>query len=455
MQAHIKFADFLCGIYAMTSRRTNSRLLYHHACLCLGTPNREALLGPDTAPTGDEPLSLGAVPAGAAGATLRPARAPRWPGPKDEAARRGCHRRVLELRPCEAVQRGAGLGGRARKVLGGKMAGTVSCSPSRSRVLSRSWARARSLCRFRDASGRRPNPATTLRVHRFAVVRHGFFSIINSSRPLLPSALRKLEEGQRRVLCDSKTRFRLGSARRMWRGNIGALMIVCKPPRPLGAMPPNDCSLLMPEDKGRPETNLRPVSAMLLVADEALHVGGADSKGHEACRRSWKDTASACSRLLDNTRLTYQRAASAARSRSGSRPGSSLVRETIFMCACKRGSSRSFCVHEILASPSASRLIRTESHHVTTRLIFWARAGLCQQVSAPWLPLVHDHAMGSQLRPPALGPAPHIRFAHVMSWICGLYHAAFLDRIRVMDLSWKAIEWNGVDESQREQAEDR
>jgi len=330
------------------------------------------------------------------------------------------------------------------------MADTVSCSPSRPRVLSRSWAcplertlfapAPSSLCAHRappsvTRAALLPFPATTLRVHRFAVGRHSYLSIINSSRPLLPSALRKLEKGQRRGLCQRKTRFRLGSARRMWRGNIGALMIVCKPPRPLGAMPPNDCSLLMPEDKGRPETNLRPVSAMLLVADEALHVGCADSEGNETCRRSWQDTASVCSRLLDNTRLTYQRAASAARSRSGSRPGSSLVRETIVMCACKRGSSRSFGVREIRASPSASRLIRTESHHMTMRLILWARADRSQQVSAPWLPLVHDHAMGSQLLPPALVPAPHIRFTHAMSWICGLYHAAFLlDRIRAMDL---------------------
>eukprot|EP00802_Teleaulax_amphioxeia_P013167 Tamp_13215.p1 GENE.Tamp_13215~~Tamp_13215.p1 ORF type:complete len:531 (+),score=43.43 Tamp_13215:188-1594(+) len=186
---------------------------------------------------------------------------------------------------------------------------------------------------------------------RFTVARHGFFSVINSSRPLLPSALRKLEEGQRRRPCARKARFRLGSSRRVWRGNVGDLMLACKAQRPASeALPPNDPTLLTPEDKGRPQMNVRPVSAMLLVADDALpYGGGARSDEHATFRR--QEVASACSHMPHDTRLTYQRgsstsAASAARSRSGSRPGSSMVRETIFMCACKRGSSRSLSASE-------------------------------------------------------------------------------------------------------------
>ena len=198
-----------------------------------------------------------------------------------------------------------------------------------------------------SASGRR-NATTAPRVGRFTVARHGFFSVINSSRPLLPSALRKLEEGQRRRPCARKARFRLGSSRRVWRGNVGDLMLACKAQRPASeALPPNDPTLLTPEDKGRPQMNVRPVSAMLLVADDALpYGGGARSDEHATFRR--QEVSSACSHMPHDTRLTYQRgsstsAASAARSRSGSRPGSSMVRETIFMCACKRGSSRSVC----------------------------------------------------------------------------------------------------------------
>lgn len=169
---------------------------------------------------------------------------------------------------------------------------------------------------------------------RFTVARQHLEEVINRVRPLVPSAVKKLEDALPRP---EKVRIQECSRRRVWRGDLGLLMLACKSPRrDSEALPANHHSHWSPVNYGRPERIVRPSSAMMMVEVNPLQ-----SEGERGMILSHDG---------ETERLTYRRRSSA--QRVTSRPVSSTLRETLFKCANNRSSRCPFLIsaHEYLCT---------------------------------------------------------------------------------------------------------
>ena len=153
---------------------------------------------------------------------------------------------------------------------------------------------------------------------RFTVARQHLEEVVNRVRPLVPSAVKKLED---RLPRPEKVRIEACSRRRVWRGDLGLLVLVCKSPRDADATPASHHSFWSPEDDGRRERSARPSSAMMMVGVDALQL----CTGEEEVS-PFQD---------GQMRLTYRRRS---QRENASRPSSSVLRETLFQCANNRSS---------------------------------------------------------------------------------------------------------------------